>query len=98
MKRVSMNFFYDKEFSRPNPEAYETLLLDSMMGDATLFMRADEVEAQWRIVDPVLKGWEASDIEPAFYAAGSWGPKEADRLLQDEGRYWQRGDEGKFKS
>jgi glucose-6-phosphate 1-dehydrogenase len=98
MKRVSMNFFYDKEFSRPNPEAYETLLLDSMLGDATLFMRADEVEAQWRIVDPVLKWWESSDIEPAFYAAGSWGPKEADRLLQDEGRYWQRGDEGKFKS
>ncbi len=98
MKRVSMNFFYDKEFSRPNPEAYETLLLDSMIGDATLFMRADEVEAQWRIVDPMLKWWEASDAEPAFYAAGSWGPKEADRLLQDEGRYWQRGDEGKFKS
>jgi glucose-6-phosphate 1-dehydrogenase len=97
MKRVSMNFFYDKEFSRPNPEAYETLLLDSMLGDATLFMRADEVEEQWRIVDPVLKGWETSDLEPAFYAAGSWGPKEADRLLQDEGRHWQRGDEGKFK-
>lgn len=97
MKRVSMNFFYDKEFSRPNPEAYETLLLDSMMGDATLFMRADEVETQWRIVDPVLKWWEHTDQEPAFYASGSWGPKEADRLLQDEGHHWQRGDEGKFK-
>jgi glucose-6-phosphate 1-dehydrogenase len=98
MKRVSMNFFYDKEFSAPNPDAYETLLLDSMMGDATLFMRADEVEAQWRIVDPVLKWWESHDQEPAFYAAGSWGPKEADRLLEQQGRYWQRGEEGKFKS
>ena len=85
MKRVSMNFFYDKEFSRPNPEAYETLLLDSMIGDATLFMRADEVEAQWRIVDPVLKWWEASDSEPAFYASGSWGPKEADQFITRRG-------------
>lgn len=98
MKRVSMNFFYDKEFAHPSPDAYETLLLDAMIGDATLFMRADEVEAQWRIVEPVLKWWEASDQEPAFYASGSWGPKEADRLLGEQGRYWHRSEDGKFKS
>jgi glucose-6-phosphate 1-dehydrogenase len=98
MKRVSMNFFYDKEFAHPSPDAYETLLLDAMIGDATLFMRADEVEAQWRIVEPVLKWWEASDQEPAFYASGSWGPKEADRLLEQHGRYWHRSEDGKFKS
>lgn len=95
LQHVSMNFFYDQEFDRPNPDAYETLLLDVMEGDATLFMRADEVEAQWRVVQPLLDAWEASDEEPAFYEAGSWGPAEADRLLGREGRYWHRPDNGK---
>jgi glucose-6-phosphate 1-dehydrogenase len=48
-------------------------------------------------MDPVLKWWEGSDLEPAFYAAGTWGPKEADRLLTDQGRYWHRSEGGKFK-
>jgi glucose-6-phosphate 1-dehydrogenase len=85
-----MNFLYDQEFNRPTPDAYETLLLDVMQGDATLFMRADEVEAQWRIVDPLLQEWEASSKEPAFYSSGSMGPDQADEMLAKQGRYWHR--------
>lgn len=90
LERVSMNFYYDESFKRPNPDAYETLLLDAMLGDATLFMRADEVEAQWRIVDPLLEYWEASKEAPAFYEAGSMGPKEADDMLKSQGRFWHK--------
>lgn len=90
MERVSMNFYYDEAFNRRNPDAYETLLLDAMLGDATLFMRADEVEAQWRVIEPVLKWWETGAKEPAFYPAGSWGPEAADALLEREGRYWHK--------
>lgn len=90
MGRVSMNFLYDQDFDRPAPDAYETLLLDAMLGDATLFMRADEVEAQWRIVDPLLSEWESSSKEPAFYSSGSMGPEQADEMLEKQGRYWHR--------
>ncbi len=96
--KVSMNFYYDQQFQRRNPDAYETLLLDVMMGDATLFMRADEVEAQWRVVQALLGTWESSDQEPAFYASGSWGPPEADELLARSGRYWHAPDDGKVKA
>lgn len=95
MDRVSMNFYYDKEFERPTPDAYETLILDVMQGDATLFMRADEVEAQWRIVDPLLEEWEASKKDPAFYSAGTPGPSQADEMLEREGRYWHKPGNGK---
>lgn len=93
--KVSMNFYYDRQFRRRNPDAYETLLLDVMLGDATLFMRADEVEAQWAVVKPLLDTWESSDDEPAFYDTGSWGPPEADELLTRSGRYWHVPDDGK---
>jgi len=88
LTKASMDFYYDKEFKRGNPDAYETLLEDAMMGDATLFMRADEVEAQWRIVTPLLEAWENSPEEPAFYEPGSWGPDEANDLLAKRGRTW----------
>jgi glucose-6-phosphate 1-dehydrogenase len=88
LSRVSLDFLYDEQFERPTPDAYETLLMDIMRGDPTLFMRADEVEEQWRIVEPILRAWEKSDREPAFYPAGSWGPREADELLAVEGRTW----------
>lgn len=91
---ASMDFYYDRRFKRRNPDAYETLLLDAMMGDATLFMRADEVEAQWQIVKPILDHWETSRTEPAFYPAGSWGPKEADALLARAQRHWHSPDNG----
>lgn len=90
LERVSMDFSYQREFHGPNPDAYETLLLDAMQGDATLFMRADEVEAQWRIVRPLLERWEDGDEQPRLYPAGSMGPPEAFELLERQGRYWHR--------
>jgi glucose-6-phosphate 1-dehydrogenase len=83
-----MDFYYNEQFKRRNPDAYETLLLDAMMGDATLFMRADEVEQQWRIVMPLLDTWENANEEPAFYESGTWGPEEADDMLARSGRRW----------
>jgi glucose-6-phosphate 1-dehydrogenase len=90
LDRISMNFAYGERFDRPNPDAYETLLHDVMLGDATLFMRADEVEAQWRVVQPLLEAWERGDQQPEFYPAGSLGPTEAQRLLERSGRSWNR--------
>ncbi|MEM7737762.1 MAG: glucose-6-phosphate dehydrogenase [Deinococcota bacterium] len=88
LNTASMDFYYNEQFKRRNPDAYETLLLDAMMGDATLFMRADEVEEQWRIVMPILNTWENANDEPAFYESGSWGPEEADDMLARSGRRW----------
>ena len=88
LQPVTMRFDYDDAFDTP-PEAYETLLLDAIRGDATLFMRADQVEAAWRVVDPVLNAWAASaPAEFPNYAAGTWGPAAADRLLARDGRAW----------
>ncbi len=67
--------------SSSSPEAYERLILDAMKGDATLFTRADEVEEQWGYIDPILHGWRELNAPVAGYEAGSWGPKEADALL-----------------
>jgi glucose-6-phosphate 1-dehydrogenase len=86
--RVSLDFAYQGRYRRPNPDAYETLLLDVIEGDATLFMRADEVEAQWRVVAPLLAA--ERDAEPVPYAAGSLGPAQADALLEGDGRHWYR--------
>jgi len=65
----------------PSPDAYERLILDALGGDATLFARNDEVEAQWRIIDPVLEVWESSSDPPPPYPAGSRGPAGAERIL-----------------
>ncbi len=88
MDRISLDFLYGRSFDRPNPDAYETLLLDVMLGDATLFMRADEVEAQWRIVMPLLERMAHESPTPVFYEAGSMGPDAAYEMLQRHGRYW----------
>jgi len=90
LERISLDFLYGRSFDRPNPDAYETLLLDVMLGDATLFMRADEVEAQWRVIAPLLDLVDSRPPTPKFYEAGSMGPESAYTLLQDEGRYWHR--------
>ena len=88
LQPVAMRFDYDEAFETP-PDAYETLLLDAIRGDATLFMRADQVEAAWDVVDPVMEAWAASPpAEFPNYAAGSWGPAAADRLLARDGRAW----------
>ena len=90
MERISLDFLYGRSFERPNPDAYETLLLDVMLGDATLFMRADEVEAQWRVITPLLERLREAQPTPMFYEAGSMGPDAAYALLEREGRYWHR--------
>ena len=89
---MSLDFSYGRAFDAPNPDAYETLLLDAMLGDATLFMRADEVEAQWRVVQPLL---DHADRTPEFYEAGSMGPRAAYELLEDRGRHWHKPGDGR---
>ena len=87
---VKMDFQYGSTFGAPSPEAYERLLLDVMTGDATLFMRRDAVEASWQWITPILDRWaEQPDGPLATYAAGEWGPVEADRLIESTGRRWR---------
>jgi len=86
---VDMHFNYQESFQVAAPEAYETLLLDVIRGDATLFMRADQVEAAWQVVMPILDSWKSTKpTEFPNYAAGSTGPKAADELLERDGRQW----------
>jgi glucose-6-phosphate 1-dehydrogenase len=89
LKPVDMRFNYRESFSGPFPEAYETLLWDIMQNDATEFMRADQVEASWKILMPILENW-AQNKPRNFpnYPAGSWGPPEADELLAVQGHSW----------
>ncbi len=90
IQRVEMDFQYDSAFQQSSPEAYERLLLDVMAGDATLFMRRDAVEASWSWVGGILDGWEGGGARwLPEYAAGSWGPVEADRLIAEDGRAWR---------
>jgi glucose-6-phosphate 1-dehydrogenase len=82
IRPVNMEFLYGSAFMSQSPEAYERLILDAMRGDATLFTRGDEVDAQWSIIDPIIKAWHTHDDEPLpTYAAGNAGPAEADALL-----------------
>jgi glucose-6-phosphate 1-dehydrogenase len=86
---VDLLFSYGRTFRAPSPEAYETLLLDVMRGDATLFMRDDQVEAAWEVVMPILDAWrEAPAPEFPNYPAGGWGPQAADALVARDGRQW----------
>lgn len=89
MRDVTMDFRYGAAFGSSTPEAYERLILDAMRGDATLFTRADEVEAQWGFIDPILRGWHEQDAPVSSYAAGSWGPAEAEALLRP-GDAWRK--------
>ncbi|MGA2629205.1 MAG: glucose-6-phosphate dehydrogenase [Terriglobia bacterium] len=90
---VTMNFRYGEAFSSSPPTAYETLLLDCMLGDATLFNREDAVELSWELVDPILTRWrEDGEKGLAFYESGSWGPAEADAFIAADGRSWQQPD------
>ena len=86
---VIMQFYYREAFKTVPPEAYETLLLDVVRGDATLFMRADQTEAAWEIITPILDAWEG--IKPTDfpnYQAGTWGPEAAETLIAQDGRSW----------
>lgn len=87
---VTMNFRYGTAFGARSAEAYERLLLDALLGDATLFTRADGVEAAWESVDRVLERWRSPDAPGiCFYEAGTWGPQEADKLLERDDREWR---------
>jgi len=88
---VQMDFHYGTTFGGTSPEAYERLLLDVMVGDTTLFMRRDQVEAAWTWVMPILERWAEKAGEPIpAYPAGEWGPSEADRLIEAAGRRWRQ--------
>jgi glucose-6-phosphate 1-dehydrogenase len=90
VRPVRMSFSYDSEFGAYTPEAYERLLLEAMTGDATLFIRRDEVETAWGIVDAIRKGWDGKPLSNReFYAAGTWGPVAADDLLAQRGHDWR---------
>jgi glucose-6-phosphate 1-dehydrogenase len=91
IRTVNMDFTYGSSFNVDSPDAYETLILDALLGDASLFTRADEVEEAWGIVTPILDAW-ADMPPPEFpnYEAGSWGPDAADALLARDGRRWRR--------
>jgi glucose-6-phosphate 1-dehydrogenase len=87
---VMMNFRYGTTFRGEVPEAYETLLLDAMLGDPTLFARHDFVEGSWALIAPINDMWRSGKAAPlAFYEAGEWGPPEADALIAQEGRRWR---------
>ena len=91
IRAVSMEFDYDTAFQVEAPGAYERLLLDAMIGDSTLFIRRDEVEASWAFLDPLLEAWQkCSDTPIPEYVAGAWGPSEADVMLAADGRVWRR--------
>jgi glucose-6-phosphate 1-dehydrogenase len=89
VRPVRMHFSYDSEFGAYTPEAYERLLLEAIAGDATLFIRRDEVETAWQIVDSIRAGWEGKALtNREFYSAGTWGPIAADDLLAQLGHTW----------
>jgi len=91
IRGVNMDFRYGSSFAVDSPDAYETLLLDCMIGDASLFTRDDEVERAWEILDPILDAWAAGEGGRLhLYPAGSWGPAAADELLERERRVWRR--------
>jgi glucose-6-phosphate 1-dehydrogenase len=88
VRDVAMDFLYGEQFTEASPEAYERLLLDVLLGDATLFPRNAEVEASWSVIDPLEEFWAGTTPHP--YRAGEWGPRAADEMLAAEGRRWRR--------
>jgi glucose-6-phosphate 1-dehydrogenase len=88
VRDVAMDFLYGEAFTESSPEAYERLILDILLGTATLFPRNAEVEDSWRVIDPLEEFWANS--EPHSYRAGEWGPAEADEMLARDGRVWRR--------
>ena len=91
LREVQMDFLYGASFGVPSPDAYETLLLDCMLGDSSLFTRSDEVDAAWSLFTEILRGWK--DNPPSDfpnYAGGSWGPAAADEFIARDGRRWRR--------
>jgi glucose-6-phosphate 1-dehydrogenase len=91
ISKVDMDFSYAKAFGMSSANGYERLLLDAMLGDATLFAHRDGVEATWALMTPILQGWAKDPVKDfPNYAAGTWGPSAADALLESEGRKWRK--------
>ena len=88
VRKASMDFDYSQGYSEPRHDAYERVILDALIGDPTLFIRADEVGRSWRIVDPLLEYWSKSDDPIPLYQAATWGPREASMLIERDGRHW----------
>ena len=87
---LSLDFNYQAAFGESPPDAYETLLLDCTRGDSTLFTRHDWVEMAWSLITPVIRAWERTQPKSfPNYEAGSWGPKEADLIIERDGRQWR---------
>jgi glucose-6-phosphate 1-dehydrogenase len=86
---VDMIFSYAREYDGKEPEAYETLLEDVISGNQTLFMRADQVEAAWKVITPILEAWQNRlPVDFPNYAPGSWGPEDAEALIAKDGHHW----------
>ena len=90
LRPVSMDFNYGSSFGERSPSAYETLLLDAIIGDATLYTRQDMVEASWSVVEPIQNVWRATKFDFPNYAAGTWGPAAADEMLARRGHVWRK--------
>jgi glucose-6-phosphate 1-dehydrogenase len=91
IKPVALDFLYKTTFHVEPPEAYERLIFDAMIGDQTLFIRGDEAEAAWAVIDPIEQGWAQSTKPPQPYTPGSWGPKGSFDLIELDGRRWMHG-------
>jgi glucose-6-phosphate 1-dehydrogenase len=89
VRKASMDFSYSAGYDEEQPEAYERVILDALIGDPTLFIRADEVGRSWKIVDPLLRYWATETSSIPLYQAATWGPREAQELIERDGRRWR---------
>ena len=89
MGELTMGFNYKDAFNEPAPEAYERLLLDAMVGDQTLFIRSDDIQASWELFTPVLEAWQSSASTPELYPPASWGPSCAKKIIKQDGNTWR---------
>jgi glucose-6-phosphate 1-dehydrogenase len=89
LRSVSMDFNYGSSFGTRTPSAYETLLLDALEGDSTLYTRQDMVEASWRVVEPILNAWSGREFDFPNYEAGTWGPAASNEMLARRGHHWR---------
>jgi len=88
IKNVELDFNYATAFHKEAPEAYERLIYDAIQGDQTLFIRGDEAEAAWEVIDVILRGWASSTKKPETYTPGTWGPRKGRELIELDGRRW----------